>query len=71
VVEGAVPLIPRYDEVERAQRQTVEDRQKMLGPDHPETLTSLNNLAQALFFKGQYKEAAALYRQALAGREKY
>jgi hypothetical protein len=30
VVEGAVPLIPRYDEVERAQRQTVEDRQKML-----------------------------------------
>jgi tetratricopeptide (TPR) repeat protein len=70
VAEGDVPLILRYDEAERVQRQTVEDRQKMLGPDHPETLTSLNNLAQALFFKGQYKEAANLYRQALAGREK-
>ena len=70
VVEGAAPLLPSFDEIERVQRQTVEDRQKMLGPDHPETLTSLNNLTQALFYRGQYKEAVALYRQALTGRER-
>ncbi|KAI9650118.1 hypothetical protein NHQ30_000131 [Ciborinia camelliae] len=60
----------RHDEAEYAQRQTLADRQKMLGPEHPETLTSINNLAQALFFQGKYKEAEEVYRHALAGREK-
>ncbi|WP_368858555.1 tetratricopeptide repeat protein, partial [Streptomyces griseoflavus] len=28
-------------------RQTLTDRERILGPDHPDTLTSRNNLARA------------------------
>lgn len=38
------------DDVEWAQRQTLAVRLKMLGPEHPQTLTSVNNIAQILFF---------------------
>ncbi|MFC7994491.1 tetratricopeptide repeat protein, partial [Streptomyces pilosus] len=41
-----------------------------LGPDHPSTLTSRNNLATALYGLGQYQEAADLHRQTLTDRER-
>ncbi|KAH6670618.1 hypothetical protein B0J14DRAFT_99997 [Halenospora varia] len=69
--ENAASVIDRDERHdEEVQRQTVEDRQNLLGPQHPETLTSINNLARTLFFHGKYKEAEPLYRQALAGRQK-
>ena len=42
----------------------------MLGPDHPGTLTSQNNLADAYQEAGRVAEAIPLYEQILADRER-
>ena len=42
----------------------------VLGKEHPETQTSMNNLAAVLWNQGKYKEAEAIHRQALGLREK-
>lgn len=44
-------------------------REKNLGPDHPETLKSINNLGTILGDNGHYEEAEPLFRRALEGRE--
>ena len=41
---------------------------KILGPDHPDTLTSRNNLAGAYESAGRLDEAITLYEQVLADR---
>jgi tetratricopeptide (TPR) repeat protein len=43
---------------------------KHLGPEHCDTLASINNLALSLFGQGQYEAAEKLHRRALAGWEK-
>ena len=45
-------------------------RERVLGPEHPDTLTSVNNLAALLRIKGDYAQAEPLYRRALKGRER-
>jgi tetratricopeptide (TPR) repeat protein len=45
-------------------------REKQLGPDHPDTGTSLNNLAGLYRSMGHYNEAEPLYQRALAISEK-
>lgn len=40
--------------------------EKMLGNEHPSTLTSINNLAEILKRQGKYEEAEEIHRQALA-----
>ena len=42
----------------------------MLGPDHPDTLISLNNLAAAYETAGDVKKAIPLYEDCLKRREK-
>ena len=42
----------------------------MLGKEHPDTLTSKNNLAEVLSSQGNYEEAEQIHRQALALRER-
>ena len=44
-------------------------RHARTGPTHPDTLTSVNNLAGLLQAQGKLDEAEPLYRRALAGRE--
>jgi CHAT domain-containing protein len=44
--------------------------EKVLGPDHPATLISVNNLAELYRTQGRYGEAEPLYRRALATNEK-
>ncbi len=46
------------------------DFERVLGPDHPSTLTSRNNLAAAKRAAGRAVEAIALHEQALAARER-
>ncbi|QNE23439.1 FxSxx-COOH system tetratricopeptide repeat protein [Streptomyces sp. INR7] len=41
---------------------------RMLGPEHPDTLTSRNDLGNALFGRGEPAEAIRLLRQTLEGR---
>ncbi len=45
-------------------------REKALGPDHPDTATSLNNLAELLQAQGDLAAARPLFERALAIREK-
>jgi hypothetical protein len=40
------------------------------GPEHPYTLTSMNNIARALSGQGNYREAEQLHRQVLKLRTK-
>ena len=44
--------------------------ERILGPEHPDTLSSVGNLAILLSDKGDYAAAEALYRRALEARER-
>ena len=46
------------------------DPEEALGPEHPDTATSLNNLAEVLREQGRYAEAEPLYRRAITIFEK-
>ncbi|KAJ5207451.1 FabD/lysophospholipase-like protein [Penicillium cf. griseofulvum] len=60
----------RYREAETMCQITLEYRERVRGPEHPNTLTSVNNLGLVLNMQGKYAEAEALYRRALQDREK-
>ena len=45
-------------------------RRKVLGPEHPETLWSMNGLASSYYRLGRSKEAARLYEEPLVIRRK-
>src|ERR1700727_2561557 len=51
-------------------QRALNKREEVLGKEHPETITSVSNLASVLQDQGKYQEAEVLYRQALEGREK-
>ncbi len=50
--------------------KTLTDCERVLGPDHPDTLTSRNNLAYAYESAGDLGRAIPLYEQTLADRER-
>ena len=45
-------------------------RKKVLSDEHPDTLSSMHNLAGVLYGQGKYEEAETMHRQTLAMREK-
>jgi nephrocystin-3 len=51
-------------------RSCMEAREADSGPEHPDTLDSVNNLAVTLAEQGNYAGAEVLNQRALAGREK-
>ncbi|CAZ85936.1 unnamed protein product [Tuber melanosporum] len=51
-------------------RRALASREKTLGPDHPDTLRSVDSLGAALSNQGKHSEAEIAYRYALASREK-
>ena len=46
------------------------DRERLVGPDHPTTLTSRNNLAMAYHYEGRTAEAVTAYERTLADAER-
>jgi tetratricopeptide (TPR) repeat protein len=60
----------QYKEAEPLYKRALDIREKVLGPDHPDTARSLNNLASLYSSQGQYKEAEPLNRRALKINEK-
>jgi tetratricopeptide (TPR) repeat protein len=50
--------------------QVVDAHQRLLGPEHPDTLISMNNLASALWALGDAAGAADLSRQVLEARRR-
>ena len=51
-------------------RQALAARQRVLGPDHPYTLASMNNLGDRLGRLGQHDAAAYMARQALTAQQR-
>jgi hypothetical protein len=50
--------------------RTLADCERVLGPDHPDTLTSQGNLAHAYHTAGRLTEALALFERTLADSER-
>jgi tetratricopeptide (TPR) repeat protein len=59
----------RYSEAEPLYQQALSIREQQLGPDHPNTATTLNNLAVLYRSQGKYEQAEPLYVRALRIRE--
>ena len=51
-------------------RRILQAQERILDPEHPDTLNSVHNLAGLLHQRGEYEGAEALCRRALAVREK-
>ena len=60
----------KYLVAEKLYRQTLELKEKVLGREHPDTLSSMNNLAMVLEKQGNYIEAEEIHRQKLELKEK-
>ena len=60
----------RYSEAEPLYQEALALRQRLLGNDHPDVATSLNNLAGLYGAQGRYSEAEPLYQEALALRQR-
>lgn len=59
-----------HEEAEPLYRHALDVRERALGPTHPQTAASLNDLAGLLDWQGKYKEAEPLYHRALGIRER-
>jgi len=55
----------KYEEAELMHRQTLARREKVLGAEHPSTLTSMANLASTYRNQGRWKEAEELEVQVM------
>ncbi len=60
----------RYEEAEPLYLQALELCKRLLGDNHPDVATSLNNLALLYESQGRYEEAEPLYLQALELRKR-
>ena len=60
----------QYSAAEPLLKRALAARERVLGPEHPDTLTSVSNLAVLLKNKGDTAGAEPLYRRALAARER-
>ena len=54
-----------YPRAQSLQQQSMEIRQRVLGPENPDTLQSMNSLADVLSHEGHYAEAEKLDRETL------
>lgn len=60
----------KYAEAEVMHRETLVQREKILGKERAHTLATMNNLAEALSGQRKYAEAEVMHRGTLALREK-
>ena len=52
--------------VQHQHRETLQLREKVLGKEHPDTLTTMNQFAGLLKSQGKYDAAEPLYRETLS-----
>ena len=60
-----------YAKAEPLLKEALETRQKVLGPEHPDTVRSLNSLAEIYQAMGEYAKAEPLLQEALRIRQKF
>ena len=53
----------------RPERRALESFEKVLGPNHPDKLTCVNNLASLLYAQGKLHDAEPLFRRSLEGHK--
>jgi tetratricopeptide (TPR) repeat protein len=69
-VGGCQMSLGQYSAAEATCRRASPLYRKVMGPEHPETLRSINNLAEVLYNQGKYEETESMERQVLAQRER-
>jgi Tfp pilus assembly protein PilF len=69
-IGASLSRLGKFDEALPILRQTLSTYERLQGPDHPETLRSMNNLALILQEKGEFMESEKYFRQALEGYER-
>ncbi|AXK36622.1 serine/threonine protein kinase [Streptomyces armeniacus] len=60
----------RWAEAEETHRAVAAERERALGPDHPDTLVSRYEIGFALCRLGRHADAVRAYEQVVAGRER-
>jgi Tetratricopeptide repeat len=55
----------KYEQAEEIHRQVLRLRETVLGKEHPDTLASMNNLAEIPSDQGKYEQAEEIHRQEL------
>ena len=60
----------RYERAEPQLEAALETRKRVLGDEHPDTLSSMNNLAVLYWNQGRYDEAEPLYLETLETRKR-
>jgi BioD-like phosphotransacetylase family protein len=60
----------KYDEAEKMEREVLAVKKRVLGAEHPHTLTIAGNLASSLSSKGKYDEAEKMEREVLAVKQR-
>jgi tetratricopeptide (TPR) repeat protein len=63
---NALYLQGKHAEAESMYRKTLAVDQRVSGPEHPQTLATVTNLANTLLSQGNYAEAETTYRAVLA-----
>lgn len=58
----------QFQEAEELQLQVLEADKSVLGRKHPDTLSSMHNLAHTLKSQGRYEEALSLMRECIRFR---
>jgi len=59
-----------YTNAAAMHRRALEVRKRLLGSEHPDVATSLNDLGEVLYGQGRWADAEAMHRAALAMRRK-
>lgn len=65
---NALTALGKFDEAKPPYQRALTIREQVLGPEHPDTATSLNNLAVLYHHQGRYAQAEPLFQRALAIR---
>ena len=60
----------KYEEAEAMHRHALRDREKVLGPGHPDTPANVSNLGLVLTNQDKYKEAEVMLRHSLIDSKK-
>ncbi|WP_052574099.1 serine/threonine-protein kinase [Haloferula sp. BvORR071] len=59
----------RHEEAEALMRRVLAWREKNLGPDHPDVVNGMSNLAVVIHDSKRYKESEPMFREVLAARQ--
>jgi tetratricopeptide (TPR) repeat protein len=59
-----------YEQAEPLLQQALTTYERVLGPEHPDTLSTVNNLAILYRRQGKYEQAEPLYQRALTTKER-